>query len=217
MTKHKEDEPIELEVMPHIIPLDPRAIEDLPASNRETWIVETKYDGDRIILYIPIGGPVRMMTRGGSNVASNFPEFAPGFAQIAQNHSVILDAELIVGQGKKGTGPAATARLFARPRPVTDPRAQSAMLMVFDTMYKDGNSLLLTPLATRKKHLHEIITPEIAAFYGIFEVSYFDGIAMETVSDVAKENGFEGIVLKRKRSIYSQRGGKSPHWLKYKF
>lgn len=214
----KEGSPKERELLPRVRLLDPKAIgkeTDIP-SGLKKWIVEYKFDGVRTVSYIEKNGQIKLVSEGGLDGTLNFPELHPGLVCLAMNHSVILDGEIIVGQGKKGMGRFATSRWLAKP-PTKITRVPDARLVVFDILYLDGENLTARPLVERKAILQELIPPRFHRDYRIEVIEFWGAEEAEDVMDSAKENGFEGILLKKKDSIYSQRPGKNPNWLKFRF
>jgi bifunctional non-homologous end joining protein LigD len=84
-------------------------------------------------------------------------------------------------------------------------------LYAFDILALDGDDLRTLPLHLRKTNLARLLTrrPE-----GIFVSEYERGEIGPDLFRQACKFGLEGLVSKRRESVY--RGGRSPHWIKVK-
>ena len=91
-------------------------------------------------------------------------------------------------------------------------KAQALLFYVFDVLAYRGRSLMQEPLERRRETLGEIFKGIKAAPIAVSE--RLDANVAELVR-VAKEFGFEGIVAKRKNSIYES-GKRTGAWVKYK-
>jgi bifunctional non-homologous end joining protein LigD len=91
-------------------------------------------------------------------------------------------------------------------------KAQALLFYVFDVLVCRGRSLLNVPLSARRETLSEIFKGAKAAPIALSET--LNASADELVR-VAKEFGFEGIVAKRKDSLYES-GKRTGAWVKYK-
>jgi bifunctional non-homologous end joining protein LigD len=91
-------------------------------------------------------------------------------------------------------------------------KAQALLFYAFDVLVCRGRSLLNEPLAERREILSEICKGVKAAPIALSES--LDASVDELVR-VAKEFGFEGIVAKRKDSVYES-GKRSGAWVKYR-
>ena len=86
-----------------------------------------------------------------------------------------------------------------------------ATYVAFDILYYGGDDLTMWPLAERKKALQGAVTesPRMAVSH------VFDAGQALALFQIAKEQGLEGIVAKRKESLYFQ-GRRTREWLKIK-
>jgi bifunctional non-homologous end joining protein LigD len=82
--------------------------------------------------------------------------------------------------------------------------------VVFDLLWDNGRDLTGKSVVQRRERLQEIIT----AVAGIRVGGYIEKRGIDLFK-LAKERGFEGIIAKRKGSIYRP-GKRSPDWLKIK-
>jgi bifunctional non-homologous end joining protein LigD len=82
--------------------------------------------------------------------------------------------------------------------------------VVFDLLWDNGRDLTGKSAVYRRERLQEIITP----VPGIQVGGYIENRGIDLFR-LAKEKGLEGIIAKRKSTIY-QPGKRSPDWLKIK-
>lgn len=168
------------------------------------WIAQEKYDGTRIIV-IKNGDNIELQTRSGkSNLASEYPEIVEELKSIHGNF--ILDGELIfrnniTGEIKFITGKAKDAK-----------DGYTAILMLFDVLenadmnYRNYDQYVRTAWINDFVILHKFINiTSVITHYNSFNDLYERKI----------NDGREGIVLKKKTSIY-QDGKRSKDWLKVK-
>jgi DNA ligase-1 len=172
------------------------------------WIVERKYDGERIVAqYEP--GKVHLWTRRDMNVSHKFPEVVAAIQHTlgGRKHS-ILDGELIVGSrlkdlAKRQTEDALAIKVLSRQMPAT--------YMVFDVLYLDGKDVKSKPLSERKEILRSLVSnsPNIAF------TPLYRAVGLRKKFEEFIEEGHEGLILKRLPSAY-QAGKRSRDWLKFK-
>src|SRR5262245_57985514 len=91
-------------------------------------------------------------------------------------------------------------------------KAQALLFYAFDVLIYRGRSLVELPLSTRREVLSEDLEGINATPICLSET--LDATPAELVR-VAKEFGFEGIVAKRRDSLYES-GKRSGAWVKYK-
>ena len=84
------------------------------------------------------------------------------------------------------------------------------MFFLFDLLWCDGRDLTGKTVLQRRERLQEIITP----VFGIQVGGYVTNRG-KTLFQLANEKGLEGIIAKRKSSVYRP-GKRSPDWLKIK-
>jgi len=188
-------------------PMQPTLI-PRPFSNPD-WMFEPKIDGFRGIARIEDN--VRIISRRGADLTRYFKEVASELEGIG--HQTVLDGEIvaIAGDGKpcfeclqqrigmKSEGPKGRV-----------PWPYAIVYFVFDIMYLDGYDLTGVPLIERKKVLSGLVS-STASFQ---LVDYFENDG-ELLFKIAVERGFEGVVAKRKDSIYEP-GRRTETWLKAK-
>ena len=176
----------------------------------QQWVYEIKWDGYRAVSFVKDGG-LRFVSRNGNDLTSAYPELHD-MATGVQAENAILDGEIValdaegrssfslmqqrtgIGEGGRRTGKGNSAI------PV--------QYYVFDLLYLDGYDLMRVPLEERKRLLSGIITP--GERLRVSE-SFDDGLALY---EAARERGLEGIVAKRRESLYLPK--RSRDWLKIK-
>ena len=92
------------------------------------WVMEPKFDGWRVI--VAIDGEVRVWTRRGHELTARLPELAP-LADVV-DVTVVLDGELVAGQGRASDFYGVLGRVGARHR--TSPLT----FVAFDVLAFDG-------------------------------------------------------------------------------
>ncbi|HYD93819.1 MAG TPA: non-homologous end-joining DNA ligase [Noviherbaspirillum sp.] len=168
---------------------------------QDDWTFEPKLDGYRIVAWIRDGG-VRLMTRGSLDLAGAFPQLA---AELAAQpaRSLVIDGELVAfDAGGKPSFSALQTRSRSR-------RARGGALVYygFDVLHADGINTRTLPLSTRREVMHGVLRP--SEHIQLVHADD-DGLALFSA---AADMGMEGIIAKRKSSLY-QPGIRSGDWLK---
>lgn len=164
----------------------------------EEYITELKLDGIRLILS-KFDNKIKLYTRHKNDVTSKFPELL----NLDIPNGTVLDGEIVV------PGPQGKPDFEAMMERFMSSKSEyKIQYCVFDIIYFKGKKVTLLPLVERKELLDSILEPtesvtKVQWMYGSGE-SYFDLI---------KQNGLEGIVLKRANSTY-QINKRSHDWLK---
>jgi DNA ligase D-like protein (predicted ligase)/DNA ligase D-like protein (predicted 3'-phosphoesterase) len=181
---------------------------DAPAAfSDKDWIFEIKWDGFRAISYI--NHSLSVKSRNEKELKHNFPELEE-LANLAPN--VVVDGEIVVMQNGKPDFQALLERGKAvSPREIEKRKEQEpATYIVFDILEKDGKSLTKLPLIERKKILQESVTEGKNVL-----VSDFIEEKGEAYYGLVLEKGLEGVVAKRKDSLYEE-GLRTGSWMKIK-
>lgn len=205
-----------------IFPMIPK-VTNRPPLYPERWLCEVKWNGIRAIIHVMEGNEtivVRTKPQNRQaiprNIAAQFPELRPGFSQLSQHHSLILDGEIVSGNGKSREDVDNVVRRINSGHSHVKELVSThpCQYVAFDILYKDGKDLTSLPLDERKEILNHTI-PKSFKDFGIysnpFRRRYFDNIL--TASRIG---GYEGVIFKRRNSPY-QPGIESYAWLKYKF
>lgn len=160
------------------------------------WSFEGKWDGIRVILEYR-SGAVSLRSRAGNDKTGDYPSLTR-LAEVLDGHDVILDGEVVAYDA----------------RGVTDfgllQRGGEPEFLAFDLLYLDGVSLLRKSYTDRRT-----VLDALAGSVGDLVVpSQIEGTA-ETALDVSRKAGWEGIVAKRRASVYLP-GRRGSSWIKVK-
>mgnify|MGYP000985956832 CR=1 FL=1 len=168
------------------------------------WVHEVKWDGIRALVETS-ATQVRVWTRSGRDISVAFPELAA-----MKGRSLVLDGEIVSLRDGVPTLMALADRIH-----VTDSRkaatlaaSNPAVFLIFDVLSVDGEPLLAAPWQQRRDVLESLELGDVA-----WQVpsTYDDG---EVLLDAARAQGLEGIVSKKRSSIYRP-GVRSGDWLKF--
>ncbi len=189
--------------------------EDIFGDETKTMQVEEKYDGIRAQVHKGAAG-VKMFSRTLDPI-TEFPELQKPVAALPGE--LILDGEILAWHG-------------SRPLPFTELQQRlgrkqmdlwlqhdiPVKFLAFDLLYQDGELLLDTPLAERRKRLEEIFSARAAAETAIrlAPVTLCDSAgSIEKSFRETLAAGHEGVVAKAPESLYNpgRRGG---FWFKLK-
>ncbi|MGH9525539.1 MAG: non-homologous end-joining DNA ligase [Terriglobales bacterium] len=179
------------------------------------WLYEIKWDGVRALAYCRAGS-VRLVSRTGQDMSRQYPELSAlgtAWREFGGGRAAaVVDGE-IVALDARG---AAHFSLLQQRIHLTATRdiqqAQSAVPVVyyaFDLLYLEGARLLRTPLELRKTCLRRNLQPGAAVRLSDHVLG--DGLGLLAL---AREQRLEGIVAKRRDSVYTP--GRSRDWLKFK-
>jgi bifunctional non-homologous end joining protein LigD len=180
-----------------IAPCLPSKTNRLPSGGE--WLHEIKHDGFRVIARKK-GAQVKFYSRPGNDLTYRFPLIVEALSRL-RSRSCIIDGEAVACDDNGVTS-------FNRVR--YRRHEESIFLYAFDLIELNGDDLRRDPLEGRKATL-EVILAKVGEGIQYNEHMKGDG---ETVFRHACKLGLEGIVSKRKDSLY--RSGRSPDWLKMK-
>jgi bifunctional non-homologous end joining protein LigD len=187
---------------------------DLP-SDAAKYAFEWKWDGVRAMCYYDRGraeGPrFTLRSRNQIDITSRYPELAALPAAL-RCRQAILDGEIVA---MDDIGRPSFA-LLQRRMHVGDPppalrKAVPALYVIFDILYRDGQSLLERPLSERRKCLEAVVAD--GPYWQMTSSHGSDAAA--AMLEAARQNGLEGVVAKRLDSRYEP-GKRSPAWRKVK-
>ena len=174
------------------------------------WLFEIKWDGYRAVAFVK-GGSTRLVSRNQNDLTGQFSELRQ-LADSLKAETAILDGEVVAldEQGRPSfslmqqrTGlRSAFRRVAAR----TDVQV---IYYAFDLLYLDGYDLRRVPLEQRKEALAGVLKTSDLVRYS----DHYPGRG-KALFDVAKQSGLEGILAKRRTSLYESR--RSRDWLKVK-
>jgi bifunctional non-homologous end joining protein LigD len=193
--------------MPDQVAVELATLADKPFSNPD-WLFEIKWDGERALAFIR-DGEVELRARSARNISAEYPELK-GLPKRVNARKAILDGEIVV---LDESGRSEFARI--QPRfgvlnpPVSLQEKYPVTYYAFDLLYADGYDLRGVRLEQRKEELRKIISPSDRVRFSDHQVE--KGLEL---FEVARQQGLEGIVAKRRDSVYA--GRRSPQWLKLK-
>ena len=180
-------------------PMYALAVQNLPKGNE--WLYEVKFDGYRCLAGKDSTG-VTLWSRRENLFTKQFPDIARACERLPPN--TLLDGE-IVALDEKGR---VSFNLLQHHRS----KAQALVFYAFDVLIYRGRSVLTVPLYFRREVLRRIFEDINPAPIGLSE--NIEAAPTDLIR-VAKEFGFEGIVAKRKDSVYEP-GKRTGAWVKYR-
>jgi bifunctional non-homologous end joining protein LigD len=166
----------------------------------DEWLFEIKWDGYRAICTIDEKGNLTLASRNGIDFLARFPDLHP-LAEAFKSVPVMVDGE-IVSLDAEGRSE------FQR---LQESQNKSAVLTfaAFDLLYADGRDLRKTPLEERKALLERLIADDEIVLYSKHVIG--KGTSLFAV---AQKRDLEGIVGKKRASLYQER--RSRDWVKIK-
>lgn len=160
------------------------------------WAVEPKFDGWRAIVE-RTGGRTVVTTRNGHDVTDKVPTLR---ALIGPD--IVLDGELVAGAGTLDD----FYRLFGA---LASRAANAVTFIAFDVLAIADELLVQQAYDARRAVLTSLDLP------GVLVAPSYDGADLDGVLTACDDAGMEGVVLKRRRSIYRP-GQRSSDWRKVK-
>jgi DNA ligase-1 len=181
-----------------------------------TVVAQYKYDGLRAQIHKD-GEHVTIFSRNLEDQSHMFPELTRGTRKQIQAESVILDAEALAYNATSEEFLPFQETTRRRRKRGIEALAQQLPLkaFVFDILYKDGVSLLETPLVERLKILKETMRPPDETFMLTASHLVEDANALILLFDEAISLGLEGLVVKKLESRY-EAGARNFNWVKLK-
>src|SRR6266536_2578690 len=184
-----------------IEPMKARLVEQPPAAG--DWIYELKFDGIRLIA-VKNGSNISLFSRNKNELARRFPKIVEAIRNLPARECVI-DGEVVALDEE---GRSSFQLLQAREM---EGRTSPIYFYAFDLLQLDGKSLMSLPLEARKNILEQLCAD---ASDRIRYSGAIGGDAKQLLEEV-KRRGLEGIIGKRRSSIYEP-GRRSGAWIKLK-
>lgn len=174
----------------------------------ENYIFELKFDGMRVFAHL--GENTILINRNGHDITEKYPELVELHKSVAT--PCVLDGEVIAVQNGKPSFSKLQNRLQLsdKIRIKSIAKSQPVQYIAFDILQINGAETTSESLMIRKKFLQEVINQSQLIIISQFVEK--NGIQL---FNIAKEQGFEGIVAKRKDSLYIE-GSKNQDWQKIK-
>jgi bifunctional non-homologous end joining protein LigD len=173
------------------------SLAERPPANDSGWVYEMKYDGFRALIGI-VGADITMWSRNQIDLSSRFPKSFGSIKKLKVGE-VVLDAEVVV-LDEQGA-----------PRfQLLQTNVGREQLVIFDILWLEGEDLRRKPYVERRAILEKFLrkAPAGIAIAQQLALSGADALAL------AAKGGWEGIIAKRKTSVYESR--RSKEWLKVK-
>ena len=167
-----------------------------PPRDENEWVYELKYDGFRALCAIS-GGELAMWSRNEIDLAPRFPKVAAALRKL-KVPDVVFDGE-IVALDEQG-----------RPRFQLLQQGNRELIFLFDILWLDGHDLRKVPYGDRRALLEQSLRrpPALVKLAQQLHTSGDKALLQ------AAQDGWEGIIAKRKESLYEPR--RSKEWLKIK-
>lgn len=195
----------------------PGFVEPMNASLSESpfsspdWLFEPKLDGVRGIALVE-GGKVKLFSRRGNDATKQYPTIVRELSQQPEPR-MVLDGEIVAFDEAGVPSFQQIQQRLNLMREADIKRAESAIPVfyyVFDLLWTGGYDLRSVPLVWRKRLLQQILAPSERVL--LVEPLEEDG---EIAFEAAVENGLEGLVSKKRDSLYES-GRRARSWLKVK-
>jgi bifunctional non-homologous end joining protein LigD len=174
------------------------------------WLFEIKWDGYRAVAFIE-NGKLRLTSRNQNDLSGRYPELKD-LPKFVKGQSVILDGEVVAldEQGRPSFSLMQQRTGFRPGGRRMAPNADVPILYyAFDLLYLNGYDLRKVHLEDRKRTLASIlVTGDSLRYSDHYEAQ---GIAL---FEMARQNGLEGIVAKKRDCSYQEH--RSRDWLKIK-
>jgi bifunctional non-homologous end joining protein LigD len=164
--------------------------------NKPGWVYEEKYDGFRILAYKE-GTRVSLLSRNSKDRTRTFASIAAAVAKLA-DRTLLLDGEVV----------AFDERQVSRFQLLQEGKVPP-LYAVFDCLYQNGHDLRAEPLSRRRS----VMEGAIRGSKLLFPSHRLDPNGLAAYQ-MAKANGYEGMVAKELASPYIER--RSRKWLKCK-
>jgi bifunctional non-homologous end joining protein LigD len=161
------------------------------------WVYEPKWDGYRAIVTVS-GGEVTLTSRNGNDLTERFRDVARGAALGIGSSDAVLDGEICAldEQGRSRFS-------------LLQEGGGALVLVLFDLLELDSESLLENPLRERRKRLERVVRQ---SGHVLVSAQFDDG---EALLVAARAQALEGVVAKRLDSPYRP-GRRSADWHKVK-
>jgi bifunctional non-homologous end joining protein LigD len=182
-------------------PMKAKLVENPPATG--DWIYELKFDGIRLIA-VKSDKKVSLLSRNQNDLSARFPEIVDAIQNLSARECVI-DGEVVAldEEGRSSFQLLQALEIEGGKSPV--------YFYAFDLLQLDGKSLVGLPLEARKDVLEKLCADagDPVRYSGAI------GGDAERLLEEVKRRGLEGIIGKRRNSVYEP-GRRSGVWIKLK-
>jgi bifunctional non-homologous end joining protein LigD len=181
-----------------------------PPRDAGEWVYELKYDGFRAVAALS-GGELALWSRNEIDLAARFPKVADALRKL-KVPEVVFDGE-IVALDEEG-----------RSRFQLLQQGNRELIVLFDVLWLDGHDIRHLPYADRRELLEKTLRVSGArraplpvgahSVRPLVRVSEQLDMSGDKALLHAAQHGLEGVIAKRKSSVYEAR--RSKEWLKIK-
>ena len=188
------------------------ALEDQGELAGHDWQVEWKWDGVRVQL-VAEHGAKRLFSRTGDDISGAFPDLLDGI-----HLDAVIDGELLVRGGDGHAAPFNDLQQRLNRKTVTAKMLADypAFLRAYDLLVEGGDDLRALPLGDRRARLERLVARHKGERLDISEVlTLSDPAALARLQAEARTLGREGLMLKRRDSVYTA-GRVKGLWYKWK-
>jgi len=189
--------------------------------------VESKYDGFRCQVHTD-GTNVQIFSRNLEETTTMFPEIVEGTRALFGNRTAIFEGEALGYNAETGGYHPFQVTITRKRKHNVKEKSDEVPLkmLVFDLMYLDGESWLDFPFLERRRKMESLfptrifsVEEEETAPSGVFGTSRLvmadHPSTIDLFFDEVLEEGFEGIIAKRKEGAYTA-GSRNFNWIKLK-
>ncbi len=166
----------------------------------DDWLFEIKWDGYRAICTVDADGKLSLVSRNGLDLLKKFPELAD-LAGAFRSIPIVVDGEIV---SLDESGRSSFGRLHDHGK-----KKVPLTFVAFDLLYADGRDRRKEPLEERKALLERCIADDGLVMFSKHVIG--KGTAL---FEQAAANELEGIVAKKRSSLYEER--RTRDWLKIK-
>lgn len=190
---------------------NPLADDELPSINPQDFAAEWKWDGIRVqIAATP--KDTRIFSRGGEDITASFPDIAD-----FMRFDATLDGELLVMHGAHIAPFGDLQQRLNRKSPAKASLLKyPAHVRLYDILARDGQDLRGLAFDDRRSALETWfaeVNPQRCDLSPL--VAFTDHADLKRIWDSVRDEGIEGLMLKRRQSPYLQ-GRPQGHWYKWK-
>lgn len=174
------------------------------------WLFEIKWDGYRAVAFVE-NGKAKLVSRNQNELTPRYPELKD-LAKSVKAKTAILDGEVVaLDEEGRPSFSLMQQRTGFRPGGRRGPTNADVPVFyfAFDLLYLDGYDWRKVPLEERKRKLASVLIPGDT-------IRYSDHYERQgkALFEMARAKGLEGILAKKRDSIYQER--RSSEWLKIK-
>jgi DNA ligase-1 len=185
--------------------------EDLIALEPGEYAAEWKWDGIRVQL-VARGGGKRLYSRAGEDIGGAFPELVE-----AMPDGIVLDGELLIRRGETVAPFNDLQQRLNRKTPSASMlREHPAAVRLYDMLEEGGENLRPLAFCERRRRLEDWYRAAPRPLLDLSPLVPFQSWdELAALRAAARENGIEGLMLKRIRSPYVP-GRPKGEWWKWK-